>query len=56
MNFSIAAPVFNELSAGADNPRTLTTGPSGFRASARYPRDGQHSPAAREARTNGDAA
>ena len=36
MDFSIAAPVANDLSAGADNPRTLQNQSSGFRASARY--------------------
>jgi hypothetical protein len=36
MDFSIAAPIANDLSAGADNPRTLKNWSSGFRASARY--------------------
>ena len=54
MDFSIAAPAANDLSAGADNPRTLQELVQRLSRFGEIPRDGQHSPAAREARTNGE--
>ena len=54
MDFSIAAPAANDLSAGADNPRTLQELVQRLSRFGEIPRDGQHSAAAREARTNGE--